>query len=201
MHVAFRRTGARRYAVIVTAAGEPSRAIDPAPGYDDDIPHDLVHYLVEAELGLTCGVYGSAARGGGTFIAAADSDATTRERARAQRKQQKRERALRAHDGRHAAEMANSERLSAVCDVVWRRKHGQHPDPGRVAPVLRAEDAADVERVVARLDAIAPLWRALPVGGELVFDWPAVRPLERQRRDVGEPESSSISTDPVSSQG
>lgn len=177
MDVSFRRTGARRYAVIVTLAGEPSRAIDPAPGYDDDIPHDLVHYLVEAELGLTHGVYGSFALGGGTFTTTVDQDATTRERAREQRKRQKRERALRAHDAGHGAEMAKSERLAALCDVVWRRKHGQRPDQGRSAPTLQPEDVAAVERVVAHLDAIAPLWRALVVGGELVFEWPAVGPL------------------------
>jgi hypothetical protein len=178
MHVAFRRTGARRYAVIVTPTGQPSRAMDPAPGYDDDIPHDVVHYLVEAELGLTYGVYGSAARGGGTFIAMSERGVTARERAREQRKQQRRERTLRTHDERHAAEMAQSERIALLCDVTWRRKHGQRPDPGRAAPTWGAGDAADVARVVARLDAVAPLWRELPVGGELVFEWPQVTPLE-----------------------
>ena len=153
--------------------------LDPAPGYDDDIPHDLVHYLVEAELGLTYGVYGSAARGGGSFMAASAPDLTARERTRQQRKQRRRERAVRAHDAHHAAEMARSERLSAVCDVVWRRKHGQRRDPDRRAPALRPEDVADVERVVARLDAIAPLWRELALDGELVFEWPAVTPLHR----------------------
>jgi hypothetical protein len=179
MEVAFRRTGARRYAVVVTVPGEPPRVMDPAPGYDDDIPHDLVHYVVEAELALGYGVYGSAALGGGTFIATADADVGTRERARGRRKQRKRERALRAHDAGDAAEMARSERLASVCDVVWRRKHGQRPEPGRPAPGLPAADAADVERVVARLDAVAPLWRALAVGGELVFEWPGVRPHRR----------------------
>ena len=186
MNVAFKRTGVRRYAVIVTLAGEPPRAMDPAPGYDDDIPHDLVHYVVEAELGLTNGVYGSAARGAGTFITTAERDVSPRERVRKQRKQRRRELALRAHDARHEAEMAKSERLAALCDVAWRRKHGQHPDPGRSAPVLRTEDAADVERVVARLDAIAPLWRALPVEDELVFEWPNVGPNQRHQRDTAD---------------
>ena len=176
MNVRFRRTGARRYAVVVTAAGEPPRAMDPAPAYDDDIPHDLVHYVVEAELGLTNGVYGRAARGAGTFVTTAERDARPRDRARRQRRQQRRERALGAQDARHAADMARSERLAASCDVAWRRKHGQHPDSARSAPAPRMEDAADVERVVSRLDAIAPLWRALPVGGELVFEWPSVMP-------------------------
>lgn len=182
MEVAFRRTGARRYAVIVSREGEPARVIDPAPGYDDDIPHDLVHYLVEAELGFTYGVFGSAARGGGTFTRTDGGDMATRARQRERRKQQKRERALRAHDLRHGAEMEKSERIAGVCDLAWRRKHGQRPDLGRPAPELQAEDAADVERVVARLDAIAPLWRELVVDGELVFEWPAVTPSRRQTR-------------------
>lgn len=176
MRVAFRRTGARRYAVVVTAAGGAVQAMDPAPGYDDDIPHDLVHYLVEAELGFTYGVYGSAARGGGTFVSTAQRDVSARQRAREQRKQQRRDQALRARDAGEGSEMAQSERLAGVCDVAWRRKHGQRADPNRQAPVSLAEDAEAVERVVARLDGLAPLWRALPVGGELVFEWPSVTP-------------------------
>lgn len=185
MNVRFKRTGMRRYAVVVAVAGEPPRAMDPAPAYDDDIPHDLVHYVVEAELGLTNGVYGRAARGAGTFITTAERDVSPRERARKQRKQQRRERALGAQDARHTADMEQSERLAALCDVAWRRKHGQHPDPARSAPVPRTEDAADVERVVSRLDAITPLWRALPVGDELVFDWPNVVPTQACQQNPG----------------
>jgi hypothetical protein len=182
MNVRFRRTGVRRYAVVVAAAGEAPRVMDPAPAYDDDIPHDLVHYVVEAELAVTNGVYGRAARGGGTFVPTAGHDVGPRERARKQRKQQRRERALGAKDARHAGDMTQSERLAALCDVAWRRKHGQRPDPARSAPVPRTEDAAAIERVVSRLDAIAPLWRALPVGGELVFEWPNVVPTQADRR-------------------
>jgi hypothetical protein len=154
--------------------------MDPAPAYDDDIPHDLVHYVVEAELGLTNGVFGRAARGAGTFIAIAEQDESPRERARKQRKQQRREQALGARDAAHAAEMAESERLAALCDVAWRRQHGQRRDPLRSAPVPRTEDAAHVERVVSRLNAIAPLWRGLLVGDELVFEWPSVAPSVRR---------------------
>jgi len=187
MDVRFRRTGVRRYAVVVSRAGEAPRAMEPAPGYDHDIPHDLVHYVVEAELGLETGVYGRAARGGGTFVMTAERDVSARERARTQRKQQKRERALGAEDARHAADMAQSERLAALCDVAWRHKHGQHPDPTRSAPVPRAEDAAPVERVVSRLDLLAPLWCALPVGGELVFQWPQVVPTQGEQRNAAQP--------------
>lgn len=175
MQVRFRRTGARRYSVSVELPGQLTQAVDPAPGYDDDIPHDLVHYLVEAELGMTHGVFGSAAQGGGTFIGTTRGEASAREHARERRKRQKRERALRAEDEKHGGEMERSERLAGVCDLVWRRKRGQRPDPGRQAPELRP-DSAEVERVVARLDSIAPLWRKLRFDGELVFEWPSVEP-------------------------
>lgn len=179
MLVSFQRTGARRYAVIVAAQGQPIRALDPAPGYDDDIPHDLVHYVVEAELGLTNGVYGRAARGAGTFVATEARGLTARERSRAQRKQRRREHSLGAEDARGAGEMVASERLAGLCDVVWRRKHGQRPDPLRSAPVPAREDAAAIERVVACLDALSALWRALPEGEALVFEWPKVEPRPR----------------------
>jgi hypothetical protein len=176
MHVRFKRTAARRYAVVITLPGETPQAMDPAPGYDDDIPHDLVHYVVEAELGLANGVYGRASRGAGTFITTREHDEGPRERARKQRKQRKREKALAVHDARGAADMSQSERLAGLCDIAWRRKHGQRADPLRAAPVPRAEDVAAIERVVVRLDLIAPLWRALPVGQELTFEWPSVVP-------------------------
>lgn len=36
---------------------------------------------------------------------------------------------------------------------------------------------SDIDRVVARLDAIAPQWRALPVGSALAFEWPSVHAM------------------------
>jgi hypothetical protein len=176
MIVSFKRTGARRYAVIVDLPGQAPQVMDPAPGYDDDIPHDLVHYVVEAELGMTAGVYGRAAKGGGTFVGAGDVGLNARERARQQRKQQKRESSLRARDDASAREMETSERLAALCDVAWRRKHGQRPDALRKAPVpLSEQDVARTAKVVARLDELAPLWRALPIGEQLSFEWPSAR--------------------------
>jgi hypothetical protein len=178
--VTFKRTGARRYAVVLSAPGEGRKIMDPAPGYDDDLPHDLVHYVVEAELRLATGVFGRAAQGGGTFIDATESGTTPRERARQRRKQRRRENALRTNDEASADDMATSERLTALCDVAFRRRHGQHADPLRSAPEpLPTDDPACIPRVVDRLDALAPLWRALPVGGELVFEWPSPMPKTR----------------------
>lgn len=178
MNVTFRRTGERSYAVVVEVAGQRAQVMDPAPGFDEYIPHDLVHYLVEAELGLTSGVYGRAARGGGTFIANAEDGVSTRERARARRKQQRRESSLNNADETTRQDMINSERLAGICDLLWRRRQGQRPDPSRSPPSteLSSEDARRVDRVVARLEQLAPMWHGVSVGGELTFTWPNVVP-------------------------
>jgi hypothetical protein len=186
MLVVFRRTGERRYAVIVRVPGSPEQGLDPAPGYDDHIPHDLVHYVVEAELGLHAGVYGRAARGGGTFISAGEAGVSARVRARQRRKQQRREQSVSASE-HNQHELTSSERLAGICDLHWRRRHGQRPDPARAfrEEPLASEDAARVARVVDRLDSLAPLWRALPIHGELAFAWPSSEPVVREEnRDL-----------------
>lgn len=69
MRVKFRRTGERRYGVRVEGPEHPPMEVNPAPGYDDRLPHDLVHFAVEVELGIRDGVFGQIAAGGdsGTF--------------------------------------------------------------------------------------------------------------------------------------
>jgi hypothetical protein len=173
MRVTFRRVGERRYAVIVELPGEAPQTISPAPGYDEHIPHDLVHYVVEAELGLEAGVFGRAARGGGTFYAA-DAATPARQQARRRRRQARREQALR-RDRDCEEQLNTSERLAYLCDVAWRRRHGQRPDPAFWSPraAVSALDAARVARVVSRLDQLAPLWNRLPIGGALALTWPS----------------------------
>ena len=69
MNVIFSRTGARRYGVLVQRLGFPTVEMNPGPGYDSELPHDLIHFVVENVLGLSRGVFGQLAAGGdaGTF--------------------------------------------------------------------------------------------------------------------------------------
>jgi hypothetical protein len=178
MDVVFTRTGERRYGLTVTAPGMAHRGMDPAPGYDDHIPHDLVHYIVEAELKLSAGLFGRAAEGGGSFLLLDDMPGR-RERSRQQRRMKRREAHLREKDHAGSADMARSEHLAAVCDLAWRRRHrgrGERP-PWVTEPGSSDEDGPVVERVLARLDEIAPLWNALTVGDRLTFVWPSTRPI------------------------
>lgn len=177
MNVIFRRTGERRYAVVVRIEGKPAQTMNPAPGFDEHIPHDLVHYVVEAELAFQAGVFGRAARGGGTFYPAESGPADARQQARARRKQARREQTL-AREEAGDAQMRASERLAYLSDIAWRRKQGQKPSADFVGTPTEptAEEAARVERVVRRLDELAPRWRGLRVGGELAFVWPSLEP-------------------------
>lgn len=176
MRVLFRRTGDRRYAVIVEVPGEATQTMSPAPGFDEFIPHDLVHYVVEAELGLEAGVFGRAARGGGTFYPA-ETVGNSRECARRRRKQARREHALR-RERVNEEQLDTSERFAALCDVAWRRRHGQRPNITLSPPSPASSvEAARIERIVTRLDQLATLWHQLPVGGQLSLIWPSLSVL------------------------
>jgi hypothetical protein len=176
MDVVFTRTGERRYGLTVTAPGQPPRGMDPAPGYDDHIPHDLVHYIVEAELRLSAGLFGRAAEGGGSFLLLGEMPGR-RERGRRQRRLKQREAHLRRKDHANSADMARSERLAAICDHAWRRRRSRaERPPWAVEPQVTDEDRQAVERVLARLDEVAPLWNTLNVGDSLTFTWPSTHP-------------------------
>jgi hypothetical protein len=177
MLVRFRRTGEKSYAVTVEPRSGATQLLDPAPGFDVSIPHDLVHYVVEAELGLQAGVFGRAANGGGTFIAMSEQGSNSRKSMRLRRKQRRRDASLGQMDKDN--ELSTSERLAGISDLMWRRRQGQRPDPGlwHQAQSLSPQDAQLVARVVARLDTVAPLWRGTPIGGELTFEWPSVVPV------------------------
>ncbi|TDB87039.1 hypothetical protein E1264_16005 [Actinomadura sp. KC216] len=170
MEVAFERTGQRRYATVVTLPGRPPRRMDPAPGYDDDIPHDLVHYLAEAELGLSSGVFGRAAAGGGDgFVETAETPGDPRRQARERRRMKKREASLGRAD---RGDMARSEYFAGMCDIAWRRRAGAATPAWAERRTIPPEDAPAVDRILTRLDELAALWRGLPVGGALTFTWP-----------------------------
>src|SRR5687768_9796091 len=69
MIVTFTRTGDRRYRVSIDGDALEPLFMEPAPGYDDRLPHDAAHFIVENELGIMGAVFGQLAIRGnaGTF--------------------------------------------------------------------------------------------------------------------------------------
>lgn len=78
--------------------------------------------------------------------------------------------------------MALSEYFTAICSMAWKLRHGRAREvPDWAVPErLSTDEHARMERVVARLDRVAPLWTGLPVGGSLIFTWPDAEPTGRR---------------------
>ena len=173
MEVTFRRTGERRYAVIARPERSPPVTMDPAPGFDPRLPHDLVHYAVEREHGVELGVFGQLAAGG-TLRTFRRLDATPDRRLRRRGERLARE---------HFDELASSERLAAEALRAWVRGPRPHADER-------------LERVCARLDELSARWSSLAVGEAMTVTWPAPRrslPPRRPRATAPHPAAAAPS--------
>jgi hypothetical protein len=165
MDVTFTKDSGRRYLMTVVRERGPELAPRHGPGYDDYLPHDAVHFLVEAEAGLTGGAFGRIAAGQSNMFWPTDN--------RLVRRQNRREARRKTSAAEHA-QMGRSENLASVCQVLWQLREGHRAEPppwfGRVPP----EDPQSelTERILARLGEFAARWHALPVGGGITLTWP-----------------------------
>jgi hypothetical protein len=112
------------------------------PGYDDDLPHDVLHFVAEAEYGLDGGIFGDLAAGGhAKLFMPVDRELIPK------LWRQKRIRKYVLPEGRRSEELAGE--LEA----------GRHS---------RTLD----DSLLAKLDELAREWRDLPVGGSITLEWP-----------------------------
>ncbi|HEY7003416.1 MAG TPA: hypothetical protein VH281_03985 [Gaiellaceae bacterium] len=183
MLVHFTKTGSRRYGVLVERDSGPDVIADPAPGYDDYLPHDLLHFVAEAECGIDGAVFGQLAAGGdpGIFLPVEEELVDKWVRRRKLRKKAQTQ-------GRRA------EALVGVLDSAWKAQTGKAPLPewwnleltrARVEPEQLAS-------VVASIDVLASRWHKLQVGGSITLPWP--RPEGRARRRPTAPRRSTVAT-------
>jgi len=164
MTLVFRRTGQRRYAVEVRRPGLPDLEINPAPGYDPLMPHDLMHLVVEARLGLTRAIYGQLAAGGnaGTFRLSVDRDQSSRQITRARKRVTARGKNL-LKDGRD--ECAQSERATYLCLQEWR---GQSAGATELLSISQSK----MEEICEHLDQLSSHWSNLEIGQSMAVAWP-----------------------------
>jgi hypothetical protein len=156
--VRFIRSGVHRYGVDVERDRASNVQMHPAPGYDDWLPHDMVHFVVEKEAGLKDGIYGQLAAGGDahTFVPT-EQQRTRRWARRAERRNRT--------TGR---DIARSEELAFAALVTWKgRASGQRPTKQFTQATMIA-----VEALMPELDAAAQGWHALRVGESVTLDWP-----------------------------
>jgi len=164
--VTFTKLTGRRYRMSVVRERGPALAPRQAPGYDEYLPHEAVHMVVELEAGLAGGVFGRLAAGQSNIFWTADSAIGPRQR--------RRERKRRASQ-QERADMARSELLASACPPLWELRTGHRTEPpdwfSRLAPDVAASPL--VERIIDRLDAFAARWHELPPGDSVTLEWPA----------------------------
>ncbi len=106
--------------------------------------HDLAHFAVESELGLSGGVWGSVARGGSL-----------------------------SGSGLDGPDMALAESTSGPMQTLMRTSADAaaiHDVLARVAPAVASVDLA--ERLHERLRSLTGHWAGTPYGGEMELEWP-----------------------------
>ena len=161
MKVTFTKTHAKGYSVAVEGPGLIPSIMDPAPGYDERLPHDAAHFIVENELGIKGGVFGQLASRG-SFRTAQTADAKARKKAR-------RAAVTLAKDNK--TEALFSEHAIYAVQSRW-EKHDIIPDT-KISP-------SDIARLCEKFDAFADQWSRLPVGGSMVMEWKH-KPAARKR--------------------
>ena len=195
MILTFRKTAQRRYAVDVYRDSHPDLEMDPAPGYDPLVPHDLLHLVVEAALGLSNGIFGQLAAGGdaGTFRIRNEAGTSNREAARRRRRQHKRGIQL-AKKGE--SDSAQSERAAYVGWHAWlmrstvtkRQALGQSRAEqarqvrGCMTPEEQQAFDDSLDKICRHLDELSATWVRLAVGESMSVQWPELRLVDEARR-------------------
>lgn len=181
MILVFRRTGQRRYAVLAQRPGFPDLEMDPAPGYDPLMPHDMMHMVVEAQLGLRRALFGQLASGGdaGTFHLHVQRDQSSRELARVSNRVRARGKRL-MKEGREEA--VQSERATYICWYEWlarsssassaMAKQAKEVRDTATVQELRLLNPSKLDEICKHLDHLSSHWFRLRVGESMAVAWP-----------------------------
>jgi len=163
MKVTFTRTGKWRYRVSVVGPGLEPMYMEPAAGYNEKLPHDAAHFIVENELCIRGGIFGQIAAGGtgGTFQA---------EELKKRRKTRKRGKKL-STANRDDAQF--SEHAIYAAQSRWKQ--------AQIQPDTKIPES-DIARICARFDEFSSKWCNLPVGGSVTLEWrPSVKSKSKGR--------------------
>jgi hypothetical protein len=184
MLVTFLRTDERHYAVRAALAGRGIVEMNPAPGYDPFMPHDLQHFIVERALGIQGGIFGQLAAGGNARIFRAVLDRPdARETSRENRKLARKGKHLMSS---HRSDSMRSERATFICWHDW-LSHSDDPRLRAKAPRMEetacnmlariaAEERAlytpqKMAQIRSQFQRLSERWSALRIGESITEPW------------------------------
>ena len=183
MKVEFRKVAERRYAVRILRDRLPVLEMNPAPGFDELMPHDLCHLIVEQVLGIENAIFGQTAKGTGTFRIQPSEASNSKNDARRRRKTIKK--------GKNSVkenleDYAKSERATYVCWQYWLSKSADAELRNRAAEMKKTADSIwgqmsaseraiyteeTLEKVSQRMSELSRQWQNLKIGESMIVDW------------------------------
>lgn len=156
MKVTFARTEERRYRVSVEGPGVVASYMEPAAGYDDRLPHDLAHFVVENDLGIMGCIYGPLSNGSRGW---APLDYT-------QKRRPKKSGNPKRNLDQREAEM--TERIIDIACHAWtNRKY--------TGVLVKGVSTEDITRLCRKFDAVSDIWSKLKIGESMSLEWSGAR--------------------------
>ncbi|MGY1809718.1 hypothetical protein ACI8AF_20320 [Blastococcus sp. SYSU D00669] len=167
MRITFERMADRRPVETLVERDDGVTFLMRGAGGGAALPHDLVHALVERELGVPDGIWGCVADG---VVWGSMRHVSGRQpphgAERSARLKKEREARITAAEG--------------LADVVARLARDQELLPAQLAQT--GYDRAALDRAAAALRTAASEWSARAPGDRLTVEWAATRPQGRRRR-------------------
>lgn len=152
MKVTFTRIRERGYSVTVEGPGIGTATMNPAPGYDDRLPHDAAHFIVENELGIIGGIFGQIAAGG-------TANTFNLSEAKYPKKAKKR--------GSEIAKANKKDALFSEHAVYAAQSRWEKQD---IIPDTQIP-SEKIQQIIQAFEDFATRWSKLPVGGSITLEW------------------------------
>ena len=163
----------------------PDLEMNPAPGFDELMPHDMCHLIVEQVLHIENAIFGQIAKNGtaGTFRNAPSEGSNTKNDSRQRRKAAKKGKNL---VKQNLEDLAKSERATYVCWQNWlehssdaelksRAEEMKQNAESAFDQMLSAEKAVytkeNLAKVRERMSELSQNWQNLKTGEFLTVDW------------------------------
>jgi hypothetical protein len=185
MQIEFHKTSQRSYAVKILRENLPVLEMNPAPGFDDLMPHDLCHLIVEQVLKIENAIFGQILQNGnaGTFRNAPNESLNSKNDSRQRRKSAQKGKKMVKEN---LNDYQKSERATYICWQNWlenssdaelkKRSVEMKKNAESVFNQMSAEERAiytkeKLAQVRERMTQLSNEWKNLKPGEFMTINW------------------------------
>lgn len=185
MQIEFHKISQRSYAVKILRENLPVLEMNPAPGFDDLMPHDLCHLIVEQVLGIKNAIFGQILQNGnaGTFRNAPNKSSNSKNDSRQRRKAAQKGKKMVKEN---LEDYQKSERATYICWQNWlenssdeklrKQAEDMKLNSDSIFKQMSAEEKLvyskeNFAKVRERMTELSNEWQNLKVGEFITVDW------------------------------